>query len=344
MRDVIALGYAVPASANTEMTQGQEAIAEAKSLQAQGLHSASAEAAQRAMSHFRNALALSLEDPKNGYGYTPSQRETLTHRIEKLKDNLNELSELISNLAEDDANLSTLKALTESAESSLTLASTKLDEDNYDEAALALTAVQENLQEAMQLIKSNLNHYRRGLVAQFSNRLRERINASSDDLGQLSSQIQASYVITATQRLGEANGLITQAENRLQEGLHEDAINSLEEASNRFRLGLGELGDNDLSQGLMQLNMVRCQIQVQQGLAERLRIRGQDASTVEAHIQELQGLVDEGMRRMRQGDYSGANGLFGEAAQGGQYYGSGQWGSGSGQGTGGSGKGSGGGK
>jgi tetratricopeptide (TPR) repeat protein len=343
MRDIIALGYTVPAAANSEMAEGQEAVAESKSLHALGLYGASAEAATRAMRHFRNGLALSLGDAE-GYEYVPSKNETLTHRIENLNDKLNQVSELIENLDEDDANLPTLTTLLESAESSLALASIKMEEGNYDEAAQALTAAQVNLQETMQLIKSNLNHYRRGLVAQFANRLCERIGASGDDLDQLNDHIQASYMNSATQRLGEANGLTAQTENRLQEGLDEDAINGLEEASSRLRICLGDLGNDDLSQGLIQLNMIRCQIQIQQGVAERLRRRGQDASTVEAQIQELQGLVNEGMRRMRMGDYSGANGLFGDAVQDGQYYGSGQGGSGSGDGGGGSGKGSGGGK
>ncbi len=45
MREIIALGYIVPAAANSEMAQGQEAVADAKSLHAQGLYGASAEAA-----------------------------------------------------------------------------------------------------------------------------------------------------------------------------------------------------------------------------------------------------------------------------------------------------------
>lgn len=341
LRDIIALGYNVSPTVNSEMTQGQDAITEANSLSAKGIYAESAEAAQGAMNHFRNALVLALGETE-GYEYTPSQRETLTYRLEMLVDKLSQASALVSNLSQDDLNLPTLTSLLESAESSLTLASSKIGEGSYDEAAQALAASQKDIQDAMQIIKSNLNQYRRGLVTQFAGRLRERINSSRTDLDQLSNQIQVSYMYTATQRLGEANGLNTRAENRLQEGLDEDAISGLNEASSRFHLGLSELGNDDLSQGLIQLDLIRCQIQAEEGVAVRLRLRGQDASALASQIQDLQGLVVEGLRRMRMGDYSGAIGLFGGAAQGGQYYGSGQGGGGSGQGGGG--KGSGGGK
>lgn len=326
LHELTSLGNTVPTEATLNMAKGSEALQESIALHTEGKYAASAEAAKLAMNQFARAITLTIRNAKNEYEYKPNQSEVLANKIEQLVDQVEKLSTVIANL-EKGEDITEIEGLIGSAKTSLELAATKIDEEKFIEATTAIAAAQKDLQDVKQLLQPQLMECRHGLMEQYKNRLKERVTVSTVDLEQLGDQIQASNMNAAMQRFGEVNGLILRAETRLKERFDEDALTDLEDASNRFRQSFSELGDNELSQGLMRLDMIRCQIQVQQGIAERLRKQGMNSSTVDSQIQELQNLVDEGMRRMMHGDASGANGLFQDAEQSGHYYGSGGSGS-----------------
>jgi hypothetical protein len=121
------------------------------------------------------------------------------------------------------------------------------------------------------------------------------------------------------ERFGAANGFIHRAETSLKEGLDDDALSDLEEANNEYNNGLSDVDNNGYSQSMKQMNTIRAQIQVLQQLEETLKSQGQDTSAVEAKIQELQALLDEGLGMMQNGNANGANDLFKDNQGGGDH-------------------------
>ncbi len=323
IHEITGLGNLVPAEAASDLASGVKATLEAKALYTKGEYAASAEAAQLAMNKFRIAMTLAIRNAKNGYEYTASPSEVLSRKVEMLSDEVEKLSAVIANLGESGEDVAAIDALIESARTSLGSAVTKINNGDVSEAAGALAAAQIGLQDAKQILKPLVVGLREGLMEQFKNHLKARLSASIGDLDKLRDQVQVVNMNAAAQRLGYANGLITRAEMRLSEGMFDEALSDLEAASKEFGLGLRDVDKGSLSQGLMQVNVIRCQIQVQQGISERLRRQGQDVSALDSHILELEKLVEDGMGMMIRGDASGANGLFDNTQQGGQYYGGG---------------------
>ncbi|MCX6649913.1 MAG: hypothetical protein NTV61_11100 [Candidatus Bathyarchaeota archaeon] len=324
-------GYTVPSAVNASMTQGAAALAAAKAFYGQGSYVASAESAQRAMTHFKNAMTLAIRAGKTEDKTTEDENETLTHQVERLTGEAERLSEVLKNLNDAGKNVTAIEAKVASANASLTSASTLIGEGKYDEAAAAVKEARDSLREAMQLLKVLLKDVRKDLMEQFKNRLHDRLNATEDDLGTLKGHVKDSNMTAAMTRFGEANGFIKRAETRLKNGEDDNALNDLEEASNEFNLGLNEVDNNGYSQGMRQTNTIRAQIQVLQELAATLKEQGKDTSAVDAKIQELQTLLDEGMGMMQNGNAGGANKLFEDAEKGNNGMGHGNSGHGNGK-------------
>jgi len=306
-------GYPVPSAVNASMTQGAKALADAKAFYDKGSYVASAEAAQRAMTHFKNAMTLAIRAGRVEDTTTEDDNETLTHQVERLTGEAERLSEVLTNLSDAGKNVTVIEVKVESANASLTSASVLIEEGKFDEAVAAIKDARDSLHEAMQLLKSLLKDVRKDLMEQFKNRLHERLNATEDDLDTLKGYVKDSNMTAAMNRFGAANGFIKRAENQLTNGEDDDALDDLEEAVNEFNLGLGEVDNNGYSQGMRQTNTIRAQIQVLQELAETLKEQGKDTSAVDAKIQELQALLDEGMGMMQNGNAGGANKLFEDA-------------------------------
>jgi type VI protein secretion system component VasK len=132
-------------------------------------------------------------------------------------------------------------------------------------------------------------------------------------MNNLKEKLMNTNMNTVMNRLGVANGLIKRAETRITSGQDDDAMGDLEEATNELNACLNEVEDSGYSQGMRQTNTIRAQIQVLQELAETLKEQGKDTSAVDAKIQELQALLDEGMGMMQNGNAGGANKLFEDA-------------------------------
>jgi len=319
IQGIIALNYTMPAAVNSSMTQGANAIADAKAFYAQGLYVAAAEAAQRAMNHFKNAMTLAIRAGRPEDFHHDDENETLTHQIEMLGDEVERISEVLDNIS-DSQNVTAIQMLVQSAEASLTLASTYVEAGNYTEAATAAKSARDDLRDAMQQLQALLKDVRKGLMERFKERLRERINATETELDELGGNIM--NATNARHRFGLARGFINRAEQQIANGTDDDALNDLEEATNEYAHGLCDIDNNGYSQGMKQTNTIRAQIQVLEELLAKMKEQGQDTSAVEAKIAELQALLDEGMGMMQNGKVDDANDLF-EGHRGGSEHGMG---------------------
>ncbi len=323
--------YTLPSAVNASMTQGKNAIEAAQGFYDDGLYRASAEAAQRAMVHFKNAMTLAIRAGKIEDTTTEDDNATLTEQVEKLTGDAERISEILENMADEEMNVTAIEDAVESAKDSLTSAAEHIENEEYEEAVADIKAARSSLHEAMQRLKTLLKDVRKGLMGQFKERLRARINATESDLDELDDCIQDQNMTSARRRLGNANGLLKHSEDKLAEGDDDDALDDLEEASEEFDEGLSDLDDDGYSNGMKNANQIRAQIQILEELASTMEEQGQDASAVYAKIEELQTLLDEGIDMMRNGNANGANDLFEDSQKGKHGNGSGNGGHGKGK-------------
>ncbi len=322
-------GYTVPSSVNSSMTQGEEALQNAKGFYDAGQYVASAEAAQRAMIHFKNAMTQAIRSGRIE-DTVEDDNETLTDQIEKLSDYAERLTEVLENIDDESLNVTEIEGLVDSAQDSLGAATVHVEAGEYEEAAVDIKDARTSLHDAMQLLKNTFKEVRKGLMEEFKDKLRARMNATEDDLDELNDCIDEQNMTSARRRFGNANGLLNRSEEELRDGQDDDALDDLEEASEEFEDGLDDLDDDGYSSGMKNANQIRAQIQVLEELAEQMEEDGQDASAVYAKIAELQALLDEGMGMMKNGNANGANDLF-EDEQGGHGNGGGKGGHGKGK-------------
>ncbi len=308
-------GYTVPAAVNASMTHGADAIVEAEAFYTQGQYMASAQAARRAMVHFKNAMVLAIR-AGNIQDETLDENQTLTLQVNKLKSEAERISEVLVSLSDSGKNVTEIEVKVASANAKLTNATALIADGDYKAAAVVIKEARDDLHDAMQLIKGQLKEVRRSLMEQFKERLRARLNSTETDLESLGQRIGLGNVNVAKNHLGAANGFINRAEAWLKSGKDDDALNDLGEALDEFNQGLGAIDNNGYALGMKNTNAIRAQIQVLEKMAERLRAHGLDASGVEAKIQGLRTLIEEGMEMMENGAASGANSIFGKSDTG----------------------------
>ena len=310
-----AKGYPMLPAVNAGMTQGAEALERAETLLTAGSFVPAAESAQRAMNHFKNALVLALKTARVEENMDDHRQKVLEQQAEKLTNDAERLTEVLDNLEAAGKDVSAMRAKVAEAVASLATVETLIGQGKYDEATTAIKAARDSLQEAMQLLKPLLQTMRKELMEKFRFKLQERLNATKGDLNNLKEKLMNTNTNAVMNRLGVANGLIKRAETRITSGQNDDAMDDLEEATNELNACLNEVEDSGYSQGMMQSNTIRAQIQVLQEMAEKLTEKGQDASAITAKIQELQSLLDEGLGMMQGGNVGGANKVFGDAEQ-----------------------------
>ncbi len=315
IQGIRAQNVTLPPAVNNSITHGIEAIDRARALLAEGNDVAAAEAARSAMTHFKNAMALALRTANIEESVEEHRLEALQHRVERLTTEIDRIETVIGNLAEAWENVTEVQATTDAAKAHLANATTLIDEGNYTAADTELRAANDDIQQALQLLKPICKEARRAMMEKFKLNLKARINSAQDDIGKIKDHLNNTGVSAAMARIGNANGLLQRFENRLKDGQDDDAVDDLEDASEELDNGLASVDNNGYSYGMGQLNKIRAQIQVLQEMADLLEKQGKDATAILNKIEELQATLDAGLGQMMGGNVNGANTTFRGAEQ-----------------------------
>ncbi len=310
----------LPAAVNSTMTQGTKALAIAQSLYASGNYVAASESTQRAMNQFKNAMTLSLKIAKVEANIYEQRFEILQRQVDRMTSDAKRISQVLSNLNDAGKDVTTARAKVAEANVSLILANTLIAGAKYDEAVTAAKAAKDSLQEALQLVRPLIQSVHRDMIDKFRLNLQQRVNATRGDLEKLGENLKNSNMNSMMGRLGSANGLIQSAKSKMGAGDDDEAVNDLVAASNDLTTTISTIGDTGYSQGMMQTNMIRAQIQVLQDLAKTMKKQGKDTSAIEAKITELQSSLDQGLGQMMSGDVSSANKILEDAGKKGSNY------------------------
>jgi tetratricopeptide (TPR) repeat protein len=261
------------------------------------------------MVHYKNALSIALRAGKVEEAIEDKEKalenwiERLTREAERLIDVVDRLDEE----SEDDFEI--IRAKIASAEAALDDASDLCENEEYDEALIKVKEARDTLKEVMDLIKPILKEVRKGMLEQFKLHLRERIEALEVDVGKMKNFLSGTKMSEALSRFGRAKGLINQAENRLRNSQDDEALDDLDEASQELDDGIDEFDDGYV-QGLRGTNQIRAQVQILEQMAEQYQRKGKDASEILGKIEELEGVLDEGLALLFKGQAFGANGIL----------------------------------
>jgi tetratricopeptide (TPR) repeat protein len=310
----------LPAAVNSTMTQGAKALASAQSLYASGNYVAASESAQRAMNQFKNAMTLALKTAKVEANIYEQRFEILQRQVDRMTSDAERISQVLSNLDDAGKNVTAARAKVADANASLILANTLIAGAKYDEAVTAAKAAKESLQAALQLIRPLIQSVRRDMMDKFRLNLQQRVNATQGDFEKLKEKLKNTNMNSMMGRLGSVNGLIQSAKTKMGAGDDDEAVNDLVAASNDLTTTISTIGDTGYSQGMMQTNTIRAQIQVLQDLVKTMKKQGKDTSAIDAKITELQSSLDQGLGKMMGGDVSSANKILEDAGKKGSNY------------------------
>ncbi len=128
-------GYTVPARLRHD--SWADAIVEAEAFYTQGQYMASAQAAQRAMVHFKNAMVLAIR-AGNIQDETLDENQTLTLQVNKLKSEAERISEVLVSLSDSGKNVTEIEVKVASANAKLTNATALIADGDYKAAAVVL--------------------------------------------------------------------------------------------------------------------------------------------------------------------------------------------------------------
>jgi DNA-binding FrmR family transcriptional regulator len=314
INDLKKSGAVLPASVEASMGEGDAALDEAHSLLSEGKDIAALESAQEAMMHYNKALIIALKAAKVGE-LAEDRKQALENWVERLTSEADRLTAVLANV-ETEVDLTGITTKITSARATLVEASALISAEKYDEALTKIEGARDDLKEAMSLLKPILMDVRKGLLNKFKLGLRERLEATENDMGKLKGFLSGVRMSEALSRFGRAKGLVDSAETMIQNGEDDDAVDELDAASQELGEGIGEV-DDGYSQGMMRTNQIRAQLQVLKEMVEQYQRSGKDASDTLAKIEELQSSLDEGLVMLFNGEVKGANGVFDKARKGG---------------------------
>lgn len=306
-------GEDIPDASQEQYQRGIEALDDYFNLTEKGNHISAANAAHRALNHFRNALHNIRV--KRGYIFHQEGNQTLDRyyletRINRTLLALERLEKSVEILEDKGLNnTETLQDLLNRTKSKLENASSLLGED-IDLAREEFEEAEELIDELHGLIKEGLRTVKPKFMERFREQFRNRLELMEEAIDRLRirfGEMKANRAIHALRRVGDRLKTI---KKRLREGNISGAMQDLQESSREVDETLDELNGNSMAATLKNMNRLRAHIQALNRTKVKLEERGLNSTEVQEKLQERQGLLNRFMNQLKKGRFEDAKGLL----------------------------------
>jgi len=310
-----AAGKTVPSLAQTNLDDGIKALDKATSVQTTDPKMA-IQQARLALVHFRNAIAIATRADKAQEKQEENRAILLTQQADRLQTLITKIEDSIAQVNQQTyaSDISAIETQLSPAKTLITDAKVLIKAGSLDDAAAKLKTAGQDVQQALALYKGLVGKIRSAMLGDFKFHLKERLSAAEEDLKKMQPNLSLGAFNSAMASLGNAKGMVGKADDHEKAGRGDDEVNDLDEASQAVNVGLGGVG-NAYGKGLMQVNLLRAQINVLQVMANQVIRKGGSATDIKAKIAQLQSLLDEAVGNLQGGNPDLANSLVDQARQ-----------------------------
>ncbi|MFP3952250.1 MAG: hypothetical protein ACLFVP_08960 [Candidatus Bathyarchaeia archaeon] len=303
----------IPEASKEQYQRGLDALDDYVNLTESGKYIPAANAAHRALNHFRNALHhLHL---RWGYmipqeGNQTLERYVLENRINHTLLALDKLENCVRIMEEENLNNSeVILELINQTREKLEAAYSSL-EDDLSSAKQEFEEAKELIEEIHELIEEGSQSLKPRSMERFQERFHKRLNLMEEAINRLRTrvgEVKADMAIQALRRVEERLGAI---QEKLREGDVPGAMEDLRKSTREVEGTLEDLNGNGIPATLKSLNRLRANIQALNRTSEKLERRGLNSTEVQERLQANQGLLNRFMEKLQRGRVEEAKGLF----------------------------------
>lgn len=183
-----------------------------------------------------------------------------------------------------------------------------------DEAAREFAEMRGLLGRTNGLVHSSaMKEHKLEMTERFMNEIQNQIRGLKKKMLRLRERLDAGKFAIVGNSLGAASRKIERLRERLAtEGL-EGLLDELQGLMDEIDGNLTTLNGEGMSTNLRAMNSVEARIRVLNRTVERLRMKGYNTTDAEAELRNAEGLVEEMMTQLTEGDTKGAKGLLKDA-------------------------------
>jgi tetratricopeptide (TPR) repeat protein len=311
-------GLEIPREANGSYNLGFDAVEEAVELMETGDFNGAIEQAFQALQHLGDAFVLVQNVAEVSPGDVEKEAERaigLMVAIDRASTFIDRLNGTLSNIVEEDIDVSEIEMKMVEAVDLLRWASKSLENGEIEEAEGKLAETRDIIEDASSPFNNTVRYLKIAKTERFVDYVETNIQSLQWKITRLQNNIEAERIEKTTVALQAVSHKVQGIRVCLYEGMVEDAINELSEAVHEIDEGLNELNGEGISIQLKAMNIAEARVQVLKSTTERLALRGENTSKVDAELEKTEALLDEMMDQLEKGNTEAAQELLEEAEE-----------------------------